>query len=611
MTDPDLFDSFYRDVRTRLLLLTYGLTGDLPSSRAAVRDAFVVTWHHWRKVSRLEDPEGWVRERACRRAQRRHTAKLWHREKGLDPEIKSTLDALGKLSMQQRRVLLVTELTSASIGEMAREVGLPRTDAERELQTASSQFSLHREVPTTGIRSTLLAMAPHVESARLPRATIIRRAGATRRRTHTVLGVAATAAALVISGTVVTHGDGVRPTLAGERVESKGPSPSASAEPAPLPATAMLDASAVSRRVDGRDWKVASTDDNTGGSGMVMPCQLERYAGARPQAALARTLDARPHDASAASLVQLTEAQRSTRAALRAYDSSVDWFAGCTSDRAQLMATYRLPGVGDQAMLFVLRTWQRPDTTVLAAVGRTGQLTTSVVSRTRGANGPEPRAVAGLLADGVNRLCSLPDGGTCAKRSVRVQATTPVPAAEVPSMLDVVDLPPVSGVTEPWVATPAQQARKNLAATYCDSTAFTGAQVSRATTGSFLILNAKLPDAFGLTETQGALPLPAARALVSKVRTDLERCEDKDLGATVRRSADLRTADRDLTVWHLTTELSDDQKMAVSMAILRSGTSVAQLGFVPAGGARMSDAAFEAVARRALERLDELPAPQR
>ncbi|MFC6345075.1 hypothetical protein ACFP8W_24040 [Nocardioides hankookensis] len=147
MTEPDEFDQFYKDVRTRLLLLTYCLTGDLPSSRAAVRDAFVVAWHHWRKVSRVEDPEAWVREHACRHAVRRHTAKLWHREKNLDPDVKATLDALGRLSMTQRRVLLVTELTSSSLTAMAREVGLPRTEAERELQTATSTFSLHREVP--------------------------------------------------------------------------------------------------------------------------------------------------------------------------------------------------------------------------------------------------------------------------------------------------------------------------------------------------------------------------------------------------------------------------------------------------------------------------------
>ena len=223
MTEPDEFDQFYKDVRTRLLLLTYCLTGDLPSSRAAVRDAFVVAWHHWRKVTRVEDPESWVREHACRHAVRRHTTKIWHREKNLDAGVKATLDALGRLSMTQRRVLLVTELTSSSMAAMAREVGLPRTEAERVLQTATSTFSLHREIPTTDVRRALEAVREHVDGTSWPRPTIIRRAGATRRRTHTVIGVAATAAALVITGTLVTDADGVRPTLAGERIESKQP----------------------------------------------------------------------------------------------------------------------------------------------------------------------------------------------------------------------------------------------------------------------------------------------------------------------------------------------------------------------------------------------------
>ena len=101
MKDPDEFDQFYKDVRDRLLVLTYCLTGDLSSSRAAVRDAFVspgttgARCRSWR--TRGVDPG------ACAHAQRRHTAKLWHREKGLDPEAKATLDALGKLSQHQRR----------------------------------------------------------------------------------------------------------------------------------------------------------------------------------------------------------------------------------------------------------------------------------------------------------------------------------------------------------------------------------------------------------------------------------------------------------------------------------------------------------------------------
>src|ERR671921_271619 len=75
---PD-FDEFYLASRRRLVLETYALTGDLSAARTAVRDAFEAASHHWRKVSRLPDPEEWVRPRAWAMAQRRHVARLWHR----------------------------------------------------------------------------------------------------------------------------------------------------------------------------------------------------------------------------------------------------------------------------------------------------------------------------------------------------------------------------------------------------------------------------------------------------------------------------------------------------------------------------------------------------
>ena len=149
--------------------------------------------------------------------------------------------------MTQRRVLLVTELTTSSMAAMAREVGLPRTEAERELQTAAATFALAREVPTTDVRIMLEAVRGHVEGSSWPRPTILRRAGARRRRSHTFIGVAATAAALVITGTLVTDADGVRPTLAGERVDADEPSGPAKPKVLDLPEDSLLSADSVTR----------------------------------------------------------------------------------------------------------------------------------------------------------------------------------------------------------------------------------------------------------------------------------------------------------------------------------------------------------------------------
>ena len=53
------------------------------------------------------------------------------------------------------------------------------------------------------------------------------------------------------------------------------------------------------------------------------------------------------------------------------------------------------------------------------------------------------------------------------------------------------------------------------------------------------------------------------------------------MGTDVVRVASVEE-DRDLTVWHVTTEISDDQSVDYLMGVVRDGTSVAQVGFVPA-----------------------------
>jgi DNA-directed RNA polymerase specialized sigma24 family protein len=611
MKEPDEFDQFYKDVRARLLLLTYCLTGDLPSSRAATRDAFVVAWHHWRKVSRVEDPEAWVREHACRHAVRRHTAKLWHREKGLDPEIKATLDALARLSITQRRVLLVTELTTSSLTAMAREVGLPRTEAERELQTATATFALHREVPTTQVRGALEALRGHVEDHRWPRPTIIRRAGATRRRTHTFIGVAATAAALVITGTLVTDADGVRPTLAGGSVEADGPSSPAKPKVVDVPEDSLLSVDSVSQlAATTSGWTVARTDDNSAGDGLVAPCQRSRYAAPRnrPDSALVRVFGP-PSGKAAPTIVQTAEGLRSPLAAGRGYDTTVGWFASCHDDRAQLVGTYDLPGVGDEAKLFTLHDWSDPRTEIVAAVARTGSFTTTTVSSTPGAKGTRPEAVARLLARGVDQLCELPDGGTCATDATLRPAAS-MPAAPAPGMLAAVDLPPAAGVRRPWVGTKPRRALGNAAATHCDGTDFSSPPMTNNLTRTFLVPEARLPNEFGLTESVGTLPRKRAKAFVAEVRSELARCSKKQMGTKVTKLRDASKGETDLTVWKVTTEVTDKKNLNFLMGVVRDGTAVAQVGFVPVKDFTIGGDAFEQLTRRALDRLAQMPPPR-
>lgn len=609
MKDPDEFDQFYKDVRGRLLLLTYCLTGDLPSSRAAVRDAFVATWHHWRKVSRLEDPEAWARVRACAHAQRRHTAKLWHREKDLADEVRATLDALGKLPLAQRRVLLLTQLTPASMAEISREVGLPRADTERELQTATAQFALAREVPTTSIRTVLEQVGAHLEGGQWPRATIVRRAGAARRRTHTVIGVAATVAALAVTGTLVSDTTGVRPTLTGDRVEASEPSASPTPEPVELPETALLEAEQVTRSTPGLAWTTMRTHDNTGGDGLAMACQDARYADARGTAALVRDFAPQPSARAARTeVVQSAQVSRSEQRAQRGYDITSSWFAACDDERALVVDTRPVTGTGDDARLFVIRTFQGKGSTLVAGVARTGLFTTTTFSRFPVGEQPPLARSARLLGAAVDRLCELEGAGGCAP-APQVGETELVPAASVPGMLAEVDLPAVTGVREPWVGTEPRMARTNAAATGCDTTDFSKKPMTNNVTRTFLIPDADLPVRFGLTETVGSLPEKKAAAFVDDIRDDLARCSDKVFGTEVSPIEQLDTKRQDLAIWRVTTEISDDETVDYLMGVVRDGTSIAQVGFVPAPGAEFAPGDFQWVVERALARLGAMPRP--
>ena len=217
MSDPEQFDVFYAEARDRLLVQAFALTGDLPASRGAVRDSFIAAWHRWSKLKRLDDPESWVRPHVLTHAQRRHTARIFHRDRKLDPELRATLDALHTLPLASRKALVLADLSSASPEERAREIGLPLDEAERRLLDARVQFVDQREIPATEIRPTLQRLAEHCTDQRWPRATIIRRAGAARRRTHALAGAALVTATLVVSGFVVADAHGVRPTLESAR----------------------------------------------------------------------------------------------------------------------------------------------------------------------------------------------------------------------------------------------------------------------------------------------------------------------------------------------------------------------------------------------------------
>ncbi len=492
MSDAERFDAFYAESRDRLLVLAFALTGDLPASRGAVRDSFIAAWHHWSKLKRLEDPETWVRPHAWSHAQRRHSARIWHRDRTLDPEARATLDALAKLPLSGRKMLLLSHLTTASRQDVAREVGLSLEDADSRLASATSQFASQRGVATSSVGTMLDGLAPRSADQRWPRATIIRRAGTTRRRTRAVAGVALVLAALVGSGLLVADDQGVHPTLsaAGDRLTSVPSADTGSQDSSPGPEApritpdSLVSRAQLARALPGRVWRVTGTDPR---QGAPLPCQRRDYADPQASTALIRNFTARhEHRKPQLAAVQTMELSADVAGARRGFETATSWFAACDMPQTQLVSVRRVRGLGDQAEQYVLLAWGRSPGTLVVGAARTGRITTLTLTRQSGVGQPDLAANLRLLVSAVDDLCPTTLGGHCS--ALPKAHTVPAPrAGQVPAMLSEFDLPPAAGMTKPWVGTTPKRALHNVAATGCDRSSFHGGAWRHSATRSFLV----------------------------------------------------------------------------------------------------------------------------
>ncbi len=620
----DSFDAFYKDARNRLLLQTFALTGDLAVARSAVREAFVVAWHHWRKTTRYADPETVVRPNAWRRALRRSTAKVWHRKQDLDEETRRTLDALAALSVTQRKALLLTQLAAVTMAEMAHEIALPLENAERELQQGAAQFATALSIPTSAIPLALNALGAATEDVAWPRVTIIRRAGGARRRAHTIIGGTAAVAALVAGGAVASDATGVRPTL------DRAPAPSAqSSGPSgtpinPLPDTTLLPLTALQPALAGKAWQQGTTSDNSTGNGLVLPCQTTRYADPQGTAAWVRTFMDTAKPKAPRSLTQVAEASSSEKRAIRTFRQTRRWFSTCPAPadsaaddtaavpRIQLVSTSDVAGAGDQATLFVMRS--RVDlTTYVVGVARTGVFTTVTSLSTKAPVGRvKPAGLAQLLATSVSRICALPDAGACGTPKPTITPRSPYPTGKVPAMISELDLPPIVPDPGPWVGTPAAKLtedRVDAGAPGCQTAHLFGSFDKVAFQGNenrtFVLSGAALPAEVGLTQTVGALPAKSAKAFITQFRDQVAACPESDAtaGTEVKELLTTGTGPQALSVWHLTSALPGDKTVEYDVAALRQGTAVSVLVYVAAPKARIADSDFVALSQRALERL--------
>ena len=598
------FDDFYLASRRRLVLSAYALTGDLAAARNAVGEAFVAARHHWRKVSRLPDPEEWVRPRAWAMAQRRHVARLWHREKGINAEQKRVLTALHHLPDQQRKVLLLAHLAALSTADIGRELGISPDRVEERLATATSSFCRRVGSEPDGVAAAIELLAPIAEAAALRGPSYVHHSGRRRQSLHAVVGAVVLVCLTVLGGVFVVRG-GVE--------ESAAAGTTKAADARPVTDEMLLTLPQVQLLAPKEGWRLVGTSDNTSGSGINSVCQATRFADPDGKGTKVRTFATNGTAQHRRRVVQTVEISRSSKASQAAYRTTLGWFAGCTQARLQILSAYRVQGLGGEAQMLKLRIPNAVRRTYVVGLARSGSLTVSTVSETLGGRPVSVERAVTTLTDAVRNVCSSDPSGPCPS-AVRAAPVLPPRSGETPGTLATADLPVIGKVNRPWVGTRPVPARPNIAATTCDRASFIRAGAPRAATRTFLIPQAKLAKRFGIAETVGAFPSTArARGLVRNVSAAMARCEKKDLGAKVSSQVLQPRGYRssEYAMWRLDSEINDEASVGFWMGVARVGRYVAQVNFTPSGDNDVDEDTFQALITRARDRLFELPASSR
>jgi DNA-directed RNA polymerase specialized sigma24 family protein len=608
MREEERFDSFYLKTRRALVHQTFALTGDLPAAQRAVRDAYVAAWQHWPKLAAHDDRRDWVRPRAWQLAQRRHTARLWHRTKDIPVEDRAVLDALHRLPMAERRALLLVQLAGVPLDVAARELNAPVEVVEQHLQAATARLAVQLDTDSSTVRAPLVALGEAAATAPLPRPSAIRREGRRRRRSHTLVGAVA-ATVLAVGAGAFAHEPAPDPAEGAATFEAAPADPSPSAtepeEPALPSADDLLEERHIRALAPRQRWREVSTDDNTDGDGINTVCQQQRFADPEGLAALVREFAApgRPYRAA----TQTVEISDSAETAQRTYETVVGWYTGCPGGRLQLQRSYTVRGIGDEASVLVLEGWHAPPTGYTVGIARVGQVVTWIVSRTVRGPATRPSRATEALADAVRLICARVGRTGCVRPSPGLRLSAPALSGEERGILATVDLPGLDGVERPWVGTTPKGAPSNPAATTCDQADFRAAGAERTRTRTFLVPGAKLPDRFGLTETYGTFARPrAADRFLSRIEQRFSRCEDRELATEVLSRRPIERDGLEGATWTLRTEVSERSDVLFDVGFVRRGRSVAQVTFLPAGRADLSDAEFRDLVLRAGERLGEL-----
>lgn len=608
MSRGDAFDAFYRDSRERLLHQVYAYSGDPDVAKRALADAYVSAAQHWSKVSAEPNPESWVRSRAftASSSRRNRSREPWYQSaRRVADDHRALLAALATLSPQDRQLLIAHKLAGLDVDAAARELGITGAAAADAAARATKTLEEAGAAPS-GVAAALAALRSDLPHERVNQAGRFRARGDRRRRESRLLLAGVVLLVLAIGAGSVNAAR--RPdtpaqppaTLATTSMSSTAPVHSKPqvkrTDLARVPQVALLDRSST--------WSLGSTSSDFGGSKAADQCLDAPPTPSTARHYWVRTFSSKPIGVD---VTQTLEVASSASKAASVYASELTQFGTCAPGSHRVISVQRVRGSGDEATVVTL---QYADADGIhskqVAIARSGSAVSTMIVLKANQKPLRSSRLVRLSAASVDKVCG-DSGGTCATPPYRESSQVPPPDPVAPGNLSTVDLPLFTGVSEPWVATRPAKTRDNPAATECDRADFSGAGATDVTARSFVIPAAgQLPDIFGITETIGTFTSTGgAKAFVASVATSVAGCANRLLTVSVSDTAQVHSHFGGGFVWRIALQTSQSATLVYRIALVRVGSTVAEVTFTPSGTYDVTPDAFVTIAQRAAARLSQ------
>ncbi len=148
---PVEFDDWYREAFPRLVTAISVSTGDLEVAREATAEACVRALERWKRVSRMENPSGWVYTVACnlirRRGRRFNLEQRYFRKETAPPVLEPSADAIAvrdavrALPDRARAAVVLRYFVGLTEVEVAERLGVSRGTVSASLHAARRRLA--------------------------------------------------------------------------------------------------------------------------------------------------------------------------------------------------------------------------------------------------------------------------------------------------------------------------------------------------------------------------------------------------------------------------------------------------------------------------------------